>query len=103
MLMVVVRRPGSGDGFGLEPVLLRHCDQQGLVGDHVVDESVREMMRSDEVAQIGRAYSRLYHEFSELVWILREMLEAQLREFGKGGLAGFERQGEGSITAFVSD
>lgn len=103
MLPVVVRSPGARDCFRFEVVFFRDGEQERLISHHVVDESMGEIVSPDKPSEVGWVNARLHHEFSQLFWALRKMLEAHGRQLSDVDRVWFEGQSNGSVTAFVSD
>lgn len=69
--------PGLGNGFRPDLRVRRNRNQQRFVGHDVVDQSVREAIGAHQATKIVGTNARLYHEFSELVRISYEMVEAE--------------------------
>jgi len=103
MTMVMVRSPCPSDGLGAEFVFCRDGEEQSLVSHDVVDNAVREIMRTHETTQVCRMDAGLHHKFSKLVRVLRKVLKAHVGELGNADGSRLEGQGVLSVTAFVSD
>lgn len=94
MLVMVVHRPRLDESLGLEAVGLGDGNQQSFIAHHVVDQPVGELVGAHEPAQVPRLDTGLNHEFSQLLRILGEVLQADVGQFGDGEPSGLEGQDE---------
>jgi hypothetical protein len=102
MLVVMVRGPGPCNRLGADVVFRGDIEEECLVAHDVVDNPVSKIMRAHQAAQVRRMDTGLHYEFSKLLRVLRQLLQAQIGELGDSQGSRLEGLSGRSITAFVS-